>query len=420
MKFYNLKVDYLHYENNKLECGFSNKECKIFCFDEYPKEMLIEKNQNNYIKNKESFDEYNKGNVQDEYYEIEEDKEMIKLEKKEPVGLINIGGICYLNAVLQCFYYCKPLTKYFLNIGNNNKLGPISEGYYELVKGLSQGDSYAANKFKKAMMEFDETFIGIDGKDSKDVAIFLLSEIQDELKGNGNFIFKENNLNHSNLNQLYEQKILNENKNKTIITDTFNFLIKNEQKCKNTCKKFYNKYYNLESENIIIFDCEKIYKDIHKNNKNKAKNISLKDCLNHYKLEEIINCPLCKTNTLKIRKAILTLPKILIFVFNRGYNITFDCKITFEKDLDMKSYYEPIKRNNSDYNTLYSLIGATFVFDWTKGKKHTGHTVSFCRTYKKINNNPQYYIFNDNQPRKSNINEINGKVPYLLFYEKRI
>ena len=46
----------------------------------------------------------------------DENDEINKLKNMEPTGLINIGGICYLNAVLQCFYYCKPLTNYFLKI----------------------------------------------------------------------------------------------------------------------------------------------------------------------------------------------------------------------------------------------------------------------------------------------------------------
>ena len=30
-------------------------------------------------------------------------------------GLTNFEGNCYLNSVLQCFYYCDDLTNYFLN-----------------------------------------------------------------------------------------------------------------------------------------------------------------------------------------------------------------------------------------------------------------------------------------------------------------
>ena len=34
----------------------------------------------------------------------------------KPCGLFNIGGVCYMNAVLQCLYYCPPITEYFLTL----------------------------------------------------------------------------------------------------------------------------------------------------------------------------------------------------------------------------------------------------------------------------------------------------------------
>ena len=78
--------------------------------------MLNEKYNNYYNINKNS----NKLNQEiEENEEIEEyDEDIINLNKIKPTGLVNIGGICYLNAVLQCFFYCKPLTKYFLQPQN--------------------------------------------------------------------------------------------------------------------------------------------------------------------------------------------------------------------------------------------------------------------------------------------------------------
>ena len=80
----------------------------------------------------------------------------------------------------------------------------------------------------------------------------------------------------------------------------------------------------------------------------------------------------------------------------------------------MKYYYEPI--NKSDTNTKYKLICATFAIDWNY--KGDGHTIAFCKTYKKNNNENEYYIFNDSNVYRSNMDIINNKIPYLLFYEK--
>ena len=385
--------------------------------------MLNEKYINYYNVNKNS--NSSKEEIE-ENEEIEEyDEDIINLNKIQPTGLVNIGGICYLNAVLQCFFYCKPLTNYFLQPKNlhyfkNDELRPISNGYYELVKGLSSGNTHAANKFKKAMMEADDTFIGKEGKDSKDVAILLLSAINDELQGENKEILNTNsNLDHSNLKKIYDETLKMENKKKT--------MIKYEQKCKNGCPKYSKKYFTLESDNILIFELEKIYKDIHESSSyyERYPEISLEECLKNYKQPEFIDCPYCgkesyhKNPTLKVRKAICSLPNIFIFVLSRGFNIQFDCKIKFNEELDMKYYYEPIKdEKNIKINTKYKLIGATFAYDWTKGIRHTGHTVAFCKSFKGSNQLPQYYIFNDSSPRKANIKEISDKVPYLLFYQK--
>ena len=343
-----------------------------------------------------------------------------KLSKKEPTGLVNIGGVCYMNAVLQCFYYCPPLTNYFLKIDNEKKksLGLIAKGYYELVNGLSKGNSYAARTFKNAMIEVDDTFYGSEGKDSKDVAILLLDELQNELKENeDSILYLEQNVNHFNLSDVYKEKkdLIKKNNNKTIITDTFNFFIKFEQTCKKNCKSFYKTYYEIESENIFVFELKNIYESIYQKRKNPLPEISLEECLQYYKKEKTIECPYCKTNTLKIKKVICSLPKIFIFVLSRGHNIEFNCKIKFKNRIDMKSYYEPI--NRSDTNTEYKLIGATFAIDWNY--KGDGHTIAFCKTYKKNKyNDNEYYIFNDSNAYSCNINIINNRIPYLLFYEK--
>ena len=290
-------------------------------------------------------------------------------------------------------------------------------------------------KEKNKKEENDDTFIGNDGKDSKDVAILLLCELHNELNKNSDSIQKEDkNLDHTNLLKVYKDKNDFEDKNKTIISKTFNFFIKYEHKCTKNCKIYNQKYYTMESDNIIIFELEKIYKDINSRSNNRSygsygsygnygsygeePEISLEECLKHYSKTEIIECPYCKTRTLNIKKTICTLPKIIIFVLRRGLNIKFDCKILYKSELDMKDFYEEIPGLFNGINTKYQLCCATFAYDWTKGTIHTGHTVAFCKTYKGKENKPQYYIFNDSRPIKSDIDEIENKTPYLLFYER--
>ena len=344
----------LNYQQNENEFK-SNDDSKII--NQY-------KSNNNDEKSKNFYNDNNKNDKNDlQYY----------LSRKEPSGLINIGGVCYMNSVLQCFYYCEPLTKYFLNLDKETKerFGLISKGYYELVKGLYNGETKAAMKFKEAMMIVDDTFIGNEGKDSKDVAILILTELHSELKENDNSIlYYDNNVNTYDKLSVYREKIkLDEiNGNKTIISSTFHFLLLYEQRCNIAkCSKYSETLYTVETDNILIFELEKIYKSI---NKGKIRNntypiISLEECLEYFISKEIIMCPRCKTKTLSTKKSFCKLPKIIIFVLSRGLNAKFTCKINFKDKIDMKRYYRPINESYNDLNTIYDLIGATFAYDWS-------------------------------------------------------
>lgn len=351
-------------------------------------------------------------------------KEMLKdnyyRKKKVPGGLINIGGVCYMNALLQCFYYCLPLTNYFLNIDEyqKNKFGLVSHGYYDFVKRLNSGDIYAAKNFKEALITTDKSFSGNGGKDSKDLAIFILSELHEELKENeSSVLYYDKSCNRNNKLDVYKEKLNldNFNNNKTIISKTFDFYMLLEQRCRNYyCQGQYKKsVYNIQNENIIIFELENVYKEMNLNNLV----ISIEDCLLNYKYKKIINCPFCHCKKFEIIKSICTLPKIFIFVMNRGKNAKFNCKIKIKKELDMSKYYNPIDVKYKEDNTIYDLICSTFVDDWCRGYKHEGHTIALCKNY----NNGNYYIFNDTQVSETNINEIYdyNNIPYILFYERR-
>jgi ubiquitin C-terminal hydrolase len=323
-----------------------------------------------------------------------------------------MGGVCYMNATLQCFFYCKPLTEYFLNLYDKRNLGPISKGYFDFIKGLSSENKDAAQNFKKAMIKMDDIFFGTEGNDSKDVAILILSELHKELKKDKNdeLINLDRKVNNYDLNDVYKEKkeldIINGNN--TIITKTFNFCMKYKQQCGQgpKCIKFSNPYYTIETDNILILDLETLF--VHDNI-----NISVKDILKSYTSPKKLECPYCKTKSLYMQNKFCVLPKILILVLSRGYHNKFKCHIKFDETLDMNEYYESID-NEDDYSNVYSLIGATFAYDWSY--EGTGHTVAFCKTYQ----NGNYYVFNDSTARKTQINEIYGKLPYLLFYEREI
>lgn len=414
--------------NNHLEFEIKSKSKNITYFKVKSGQSLYIYDNRLYIPLEMLSKEWLKKNNSDKIGESEKYKKKKKKEEdenyksyfKEPTGLVNINGICYMNAVLQCFYYCKPLTDYFLNVDKDkrNTFGPVSNGYYNFVHKLNKGDSYAATEFKQAMINVDNTFIGGGGKDSKDVAILILSELHEELKENEKTILSLNeNVDEHNKLQVFQEQIKLEkiNSNNTIISDIFNFLLICEQKCNNCNNNTYCSYkdtvFSIETDNIIIFELEKICNEL---GKTYFPDISLEECLIHYIMPETNDCPNCKQKkTMKITKKFCRLPKIFIFVLSRGINAKFKCNIRFTSQLNFSKYYDSIEETNKTHNFNYDLIGATFAYDWSEGN---GHTVAFCKSN---SNYPHYYVFNDSRVRNTDINEINGKVPYLLFYERK-
>ena len=200
------------------------------------------------------------------------------------------------------------------------------------------------------------------------------------------------------------------NNNKTIISDTFDYMVLLEYKCyNNRCNGLYSKtFFHIQNENIIIYELKSIVKSRFKQN---ISSISLEECCYNINKVDTIICPSCNTRQLRVAKSICSLPDIFIFVMSRGKFAEFDCKISFQKEIDVGKYYIPINNVYKEKDTKYDLIGATFVYDFYRVHGHGSHTVAFCKTY-----NGNYFQFN---AKESNLKEINGKIPYILFDERR-
>lgn len=241
---------------------------------------------------------YDTTGIEGEKYKKKKEPEIIENNKsnfKEPT-LVNINGICYMNVVLQCFHYCNHWQNFFKYRWNKkNNFGLVSKAYYYFVQKLYKGDLYAATEFKQVMISVDNTFIGSWGKDSKDVAILILSELNEEFKEKEKTILSLNGkVDEKDKFQIFKEQIELEkiNCNNTIISETFNFLQICGQKCNNcfnnpSCS-YKDTAFSIETDNIIIFELEKICNEL---GKTYYPDISLDECLNYCIMPKAIDCP---------------------------------------------------------------------------------------------------------------------------------
>jgi len=329
------------------------------------------------------------------------------------IGLQNIGATCYMNATLQCFSNIGRLKTYLLNKNiyqdlenNKNSSKKLSFALAEVLKNLwekLEHRFYAPNNFKNLISEMNPLFKGIAANDPKDLILFLLEKMHNELNKPINNI-PDNNKGpiSSNFIEVYKDFVYwFENKNKSIISDEFYFFTNNIS----TCQYCGTKINNTQSNNILFFPLEEVRK--YKNYKHN--NVAILDCFDYYGKKEIypsFYCNSCKQNYQAISQTqIIRAPKTLIMNFNRGKGIEFNVNVIFEEYLNLRKY---VCDNNSPY--YYELTGVICHFG---SNDMGGHFIAYCKN----SNNCEWYKYNDQIVTKCSFNEVKGTgLPYVLFY----
>jgi ubiquitin C-terminal hydrolase len=413
-----------------------NKSFKNLKIEENISEEIIKKKKCNKIEKQIKFSFFPK--KEEEIYD--ENKKYDFLKKIKPKGLRNLGGCCYMNATLQCFYHIKEFTYYFLdNIKEiKRKNGVLSKGYLDLVEGLSNLDKetyYVPQKFKNSLLEIDDSFRGSEGKDSADLIELILYNLQQELGGDSDF--PDMSIDQREERLIYLDLYYKNSKVHSIISELFNFEINSISKCVYCGIPFYN----ISTEYSILFSLEGVYKfynnikknkgdensDNNENNDyndnsddillsldNREKRVSIDQCLTHYALDgalmDNITCKYCKKNSsIFTTRSFITLPKIIIMIMSRGEGEKFECDVDFEEELDLADLYTGLKGIDRENNTKYTLLAGTILY----GSGGWGHTVAFAKHF-----DGKYYIFNDSSTRRTTLDEIKKSKIYLLFYQK--
>ena len=405
-------------------------------------------NQNNIINNNENNNNQNtlliNININDENQYSQNPYIYYYFRSCPNIGLENIGATCYMNATLQCFCHIEKLINFFKYKYNQHmKNMPkrdgdnLSSSFKLLVDNLwpnnydpkspNNKKYYAPTDFKNKISKMNPLFEGIAANDAKDLVNFIIMTLHLEL----NNVKKENNnlnnnviIDQRNLFLVYQNFYQNTlRNNNSIISDLFYAINCNVTLCSN-CQA---QIYNCQIYFFIVFPLEEVrkykmqlmYNQFNYNNFNGNFNINevnLNDCFDYDRKQNFMTggnsmyCNYCRGNHgCYMYTNLITGPKILILLLNRGKGIEFNVKLNFPDKLNLYNY---IQDKNSGF--MYKLIGViTHIGESGMG----GHFIAYC--VDPITNRWNKYNDAIVTEVKDFQNEIiNFAMPYLLFYQK--
>ena len=340
--------------------------------------------------------------------------------KNHTTGLTNIGSTSYINSILQCLAYTKSIKNYFLNNNIYNQdiiTKPISltKCFADVIRKLWNQPNdipFPPYDFKNIIGQMNSLFQGFQPNDAKDLLIFLLEEIHNELNN------PSQNPNEINLNNIpielikFRQDYYSQNY--SIISKIFYYEHCNIIKCQHCGFKKYN--YNVLYS--IEFPLEKIREYLQKCNPYGFYEITLNDCFKFNERPEVlegsnqIHCIGCKedTNALIYNK-IYTSPEILIIVLNRGIETEFGIQFSFPFEISLDKYII-----DKTKGTNYELI---CVLNHHGSNGSGGHFVSYCKS--PIDN--IWYFHDDAKivkcPNVFQTEQFSFGFPYILFYQRK-
>jgi ubiquitin C-terminal hydrolase len=350
-------------------------------------------------------------------------------------GLVNVGLTCYMNATLQCLLHVSELVAYFLDeypkdcqmLKNKNQTvetrGEISKAFNELVKGVYDKnemnnvlssinsktyptypqESFSPQNFKDVIGHFNPQFRGFSANDSKDLILYLLQTMHEELNyfgDNQNSNFRRPNQNDRVQTFMFFMTTYNM-KNFSIISNIFY----GTYEIITQCLKCNNIIYNFQRFEFIsfgMFDYKKKEFNIYNGFQDNQKPNLLSGDNQFY-------CNFCKSlQDATTTNYIIQPPNKLIINIDYGKNKKFKPKrIKFDEKIDLTQYVK------FDFGTKieYKIIGVCT----HKGESGvSGHYIAYC----KHRLTDKWYKYNDSKCKECSHHEIYKDSPYLLLYER--
>ena len=328
----------------------------------------------------------------------------------KPKGLVNLGLTCYMNSLLQCFFYINKLREYFIsNRSTFNEDNPVCKALSNIMYELkySNEDCINPEELKNIIAKNNTLFSGHKANDAKDLFFTLIDNLLTELNDNNSReSFSSKNIDDSNRKEAFKETE-KEIDQKNIINQIFLAFYYTRYSCKEKSKFIYS----FQTECFILFNLENI-KKFYKISKDNYI-LSLDLCFQYYirgKNNSSFYCSLCQNkHTNYSEDKIYKPPEILTIILDRGKGKKFREKVEFGKEINLKEYIDNDDNKNEDY--MYKLI---CICTHSGDSSSSGHYTAYC-----LNDNGKYYYFSDTYVKEiTNEKDLYQNEPYLLFYKK--
>ena len=422
-----------NFNQNQFNPGF-NQNNKSFSQNQFNPNF----NQNQFNRNLMQNNLLNNNQIQNNGISIDYQKEIEKnaneifkfdflknfeIEYYPMKGLNNVGLTCYMNSTLQCLLHIPELTFFFVNayIEFSNKYekmiqktetkGKISKEYKALLNEIFSNSrnffgfdsSVSPKKFNDLISRLNPQFSKYQSNDAKDLIIYLLQEMHEELNYFGGQKLQKipqcNQLDESDSFKFFYE--VNSKMNFSIISYLFWGIVKQTTICKECKSTLFNfQYFQYLSFPLYRYANTKfnIYR-------------GLKD----YIAEEILTgdnqfyCQKCQNlRDAKIFSKIYYTSPYLLINLDYGKN-----KIYIPKEIDYGSIIilskEFLEIKAAD--VTYDLIA---VSSHIGSSGNSGHYITYCRDIK----SDSWYKFNDSSVSKCDFENTKEYSPYLLLFKK--
>ena len=351
-------------------------------------------------------------------------------------GLKNFGSTNYMNAALQFLFHINELIIYFIEgypkehqhlmeINKDNVIskGDISRQIYNLVINVNENsgninnnncqsddsDNNSYNKdfspinFQSILGKYNPQFKNLEANDAKDLILYLLQTMHEELNHKGNQNKQLNFIpDQYNLYETYKNFITNYNTNNL---SKISLLFYGTYKTTTTCSFCKKKSYNFQKFECISFEMINYNRkkfNILDGFRDNSNPILLKD-------DNRLFCNYCnKSQEAEISCKIFEPPNNLLINIDYGKNKIYQpSSVEFDEEIDITKFVDFDFENRIRYKIISVCTYYGFSGDY-------GHYIVFCRNKK----NNIWYEFNDSFYSQCSKKEIYGGSPYLLLYER--